>query len=312
MANYDMLVICGPTASGKSSVAVKLAKLIDAEIISADSMQIYKEMDIGTAKPDSTEQDGIYHYNIGNVSVSEQYNVARFVSDSKEYIEQIKSKGKKIIIVGGTGLYIDSLINNVSFIETEKDDDYRNKLNALAKENGNEFVYSMLKNIDEKAAADIHPNNVKRVIRALEIINSTGLTLEEVNKQSIRDKLYKPLFIGINYKNRDILYDRINRRVDLMLDKGLLHEADILYNTELSSTASGAIGYKELFEYFKGNLSLDDAIELLKKNSRNYAKRQITWFKRNNEINWFYPDLYEDEFDFYNALSSFVLEKFEV
>lgn len=308
-----IVVVCGPTASGKSDIAVTIAKKIDAEIVSADSMQIYKEMNIGTAKPGISERFGITHHMLDIASVCEEYNVTRFVKEANACIKDIISRGHRVVLVGGTGLYIDSLINNVSFSSADTDVGYRNELFELAKRNGSDFVYSMLLSKDPKAASVIHKNNIKRVIRALEIIKATGKTLEQVNAESIRERNYEPVFIGLNFHDRDILYDRINRRVDIMMEKGLYDEAKKLYDAQyLSATSKAAIGYKELFSHFDGDITADQAAELIKKNSRNYAKRQLTWFKRNKEINWFYPDDYDSLKELENSVIEFVVNSLEV
>lgn len=279
--------VVGPTASGKTDYAIRLAKKCNGEIVSCDSMQIYKYMDIGTAKPTKEEMDGIRHHMIDIIEPSEEYSVARFSRDARACIDDILSRKKTPILCGGTGLYFDSVIKNIEYTETKHDNEYCDELNRLAKENGNEYIHDMLKEVDELSADAIHPNNLKRVIRALEIYKTTGLTKTELDRRSVGTSLYDAEIYGM-YRERDELYERINRRVDIMMERGLLDEAKRLFNMDidLSSTAMQAIGYKELFLYFDKKCSLDEAIEKIKQESRRYAKRQMTWFKRNNEIIW--------------------------
>ncbi len=293
MARDKIVVVCGPTASGKTSLAIEIAKRCNAEIVSADSMQIYKEMNIGTAKPDLKEQQGIPHYMLNVASVSEQYNVSRYVKEANECIEKILAKGKNVIVVGGTGLYIDSLINNINFFEIENDFDYRKYLGQLAEKNGNGFVHDMLSTVDKSAADRLHPNDLKRVIRALEIYKVTGKTISQIQSDSIRQRRYEPVFIGLDYEDRSVLYSRIEKRVEQMIQDGLEQEARGLLNLKLSETASAAIGYKEMFEYIRQETTLEQAVCSICQRTRNYAKRQLTWFRKNSEINWFYPPKYQ-------------------
>ncbi len=290
-----VIVICGPTASGKTSLSIKVAKEFDASIVSADSMQIYKEMNIGTAKPDAFERDGIQHYMMDIISVSQEYNVSNYVSDASKCIDDILSAGKNVVIAGGTGLYIDSLINNVNFFEFDNDIDYRLELENLASNYGGQYILDKLYKVDKASAERLHPNDIKRIIRALEVFKVTGKTLTELHKLSKQDRKYQPIFVGLNYTDRQKLYDRINLRVDVMFENGLIDEAKDLLKLNLSSTARAAIGYSDVFDYLSNMISFDDAVENIKKKTRNYAKRQITWFKKNNEISWFYPDEFENE-----------------
>jgi len=295
-----VIVICGPTASGKTSLSIEVAKKFDAEIVSADSMQIYKEMNIGTAKPDDTERSGIIHHMMDIVSVTEDYNVSRYVKEASECIDDILSRGKNVVIVGGTGLYIDNLINNTNFFEFDNDEDYRRELTDFAAEHSGQALLERLRLIDPDSAERLHPNDVKRVIRALEVYKVTGKTLTQLHKESSRSHKYQPIFVALNYKNRDVLYDRINKRVDIMLQQGFVDEAKQLLKFNLSSTARAAIGYSDIFDYLSGKKDFDEAVENIKQKSRNYAKRQITWFKRNEEIFWIYPDAYQSTDDIYN------------
>lgn len=291
MKKTPIIVIVGPTASGKTALSVLLAKKFDFEIVSFDSMQVYKELSVSTAKPDLAEMDGVPHHLIDNLSVNENFSVATFCEMAKSAVEDIISRNKIPLFVGGTGLYIDSFVNNINFENIDKNDEVREKINNLEKEIGTDGLYKRLIEVDNKAAENIHPNNIKRVKRALEIYYSSGITKTEQDENSMKDSSpYKPLFIGINYKNRENLYNRINLRVDKMIENGLVNEAREFYKLPFSKTASQAIGCKELKPFIDGEKSLDECVEKLKQETRRYAKRQITWFKRNKEINWYYPD----------------------
>ncbi len=285
------IVVVGATASGKTALGVHIAKNFNAEVISADSMQIYKGMDVATAKPTTEEMDGIKHHLIDFVDVQRQYSVSDYCDDAKKVFDEIIENNKLPVIVGGTGLYIDSFLSNTKFLESASSDNIRQELLLEADRNGIEKLYEQLKVIDPDAAKNIHPNNVVRVVRALEIYKLTGKTLTEQNKLSHKvESDIEPLYIGINYSDRENLYNRINSRVDLMLKAGLLEEAKDFFKLNPSKTAFNAIGYKELKPFIDGNLSLDVCVENLKRETRRYAKRQITWFKRNKNINWFYAD----------------------
>lgn len=295
MKKTKIIVIVGPTASGKTALGVHVAKAIDGEVVSGDSMQIYESMDIATAKPTKEEMQGVKHHLIGFVSPEEEYSVAAFCTDAKKAVEEIKAKGKTPVLVGGTGLYIDSFINNTTFFETANSKEIREKLYKELNEFGIEKLYDELLKVDAEAAKKIHPNNEVRVIRALEIYRSTGETLTEQNNRShINESEYEPLYIGISYKDREKLYERINKRVDLMLEAGLLEEAKDFFEKYPSQTAINAIGYKELKPYLDGEKTLEDCVSHLKQATRRYAKRQLTWFNRNEKINWIYPDSFDD------------------
>ncbi|MEG2080629.1 MAG: tRNA (adenosine(37)-N6)-dimethylallyltransferase MiaA [Oscillospiraceae bacterium] len=286
-----VLVIVGPTASGKTSLSIECAKKLNGEIVSADSMQIYKGMDIATAKPTKDEMQGVVHHLLSFVNpLNSSYSVADYVIDANRAISDINSRGKFPIIVGGTGLYIDSLIDNIQFTEIQTDQNLRKELEEKLERIGSNEMLKELEVFDKEAAQRLHPNNKKRIIRAFEVYILTGKTLTQTIKNS-KDVAspFDAKFIGINYKNRQILYDRINTRVDLMIEKGLLDEAK-QYRDKLSKTSAAAIGYKELEPYFNGELSLENALSNLKQVTRNYAKRQITWFNKNERINWIYPD----------------------
>lgn len=282
-----LIVVVGPTASGKTGLAVALAKKYNGEIISADSMQIYKYMNIGTAKPTKEEMQSIPHHMIDFLEPSKNFSVADYVVLAKKCIEQIYAKGKQPILVGGTGLYVDSLLHNVQFGELKTDPDYRASLEKLYNEKGNAFVHNLLVEIDPQCAKNIHCNNKGRVIRALEVYHLTGMKMSEYQKQAIlKTSNYKTVIIGLSAKERSYLYERIHTRVDQMMDQGLLEETKFLWEQNFGSTAIQAIGYKELFVYFTENKPLEECIAMLKQQTRRYAKRQLTWFKRNQDIHW--------------------------
>ncbi len=288
----EVIVIVGPTASGKTNLSIELAKRLNGEIISADSMQVYKHMDIGTAKPTPEEMQGIKHYLIDEIMPDEEFNVVKFKELAEKYIEEILAKDKQPILVGGTGLYISSLINNINFSETETDWELRELLNKEAEEKGSEFIHNKLKLVDPVSAENIHPNNVKRVIRALEVYYQTQKPISYHNEKSreIPSK-YKFILLGLNME-REKLYERINKRVDVMLENGLVEEVKRLVELGYSEaiTSMQGIGYKEILWYLRNEISLDEAIDIIKRDSRRYAKRQITWFKRIKEIKWFSID----------------------
>lgn len=284
-----VIVIVGPTASGKTSLSIELAKRLNGEIVSADSMQIYKYMDIGTAKPTIEEMQGIKHYLIDEVLPSEEFNVVKFKELAEKYIDEIISKGRQPIVVGGTGLYISSLINNINFSETECDWELREKLQKEAEEYGVQYLHDKLKQVDIDAANNIHPNNIKRVIRALEVYYQTNKPISYHNEisRAVPPK-YEFILVGLTM-DRQYLYDRINKRVDVMLENGLIDEVKRLVDSGYahSITSMQGIGYKEILAYLNGETTLEDAIEIIKRDSRRYAKRQLTWFKRIKEIKWF-------------------------
>lgn len=291
-----IIVIAGPTASGKSALALELARIFGGEIVSADSMQIYKYLDIGTAKPTNDELDTVPHHMVDVVDPREKnaYSCADFARDAKVIIDDILARGRVPILCGGTGLYIDTVLKGTEFSEGDTDFAYRDELFEIAREKGNEHVHEMLREVDPDSAEATHPNNLKRVIRALEIHHTTGITKTEWDKRSHEKPAeFEASFIALSYREREKLYERINRRVDIMLERGLLDEVESLLKEGYlikDTTAAQAIGYKELIAYFDGSSSLEDAIEDIKRESRRYAKRQLTWFSRNDKINWLYPD----------------------
>lgn len=287
-----VIVIVGPTASGKTNLSIELAKRMNGEIISADSMQIYKYMDIGTAKPTKEEMQDISHYLIDEVLPNEDFNVVRFKELAEKYIDNILEKGKQPIVAGGTGLYISSLINNINFSESESDWELREALKKEAKEFGPEYLHKKLQEVDPNSALSIHPNNIKRVIRALEVYYQTQKPISYHNEisRSIPPK-YQFVLVGLNM-DRQVLYERINKRVDIMIQNGLVDEVkglvDLGYADSIISMQG--IGYKEILEFLRNNITLEQAIDNIKQGTRRYAKRQITWFKRIHGINWFNAD----------------------
>ncbi len=275
-----LIVISGPTASGKTGLAIELAKKLNGEIVSADSMQLYKLMDIGTAKPDAFELSQAKHYMIDEIMPDEEMSIATFKDLAFGYIEKIISEGKIPIICGGTGFYTNALIYNTDFTETKVDTSYREEMYKLAEEKGNDFVHAMLKEVDEVSAEKIHANNIKRVIRALEYFKETGEKISEHNEtEKAKEKFFDTRQIILNV-DREKLYNKINYRVDLMVEQGLFEEVEKLmqlgYKENLTSMQG--IGYKEIIQYFNGEITKDEAIELVKQNSRRYAKKQMTWF----------------------------------
>ncbi|MBQ7119626.1 MAG: tRNA (adenosine(37)-N6)-dimethylallyltransferase MiaA [Oscillospiraceae bacterium] len=311
MENKKKKVICivGPTASGKTALSVALAKELCGEVVSCDSMQIYRGMDIGTAKPTVDEMQGIPHHMFSVVSPEENYSVARYVEEAGFCVDDIISRDKFPIIVGGTGLYVDSLIKGIEFAEFREDEEYRNELFRLCEEKGNTYIHNMLKEVDPERAAEIHENNVKRVIRALEVYKATGRTISEHDAESMKKPpKYDAIYIGLMFEDREKLYDRINLRVDMMLKAGLCDEVQKLLESGVSANATSmqAIGYKEMVSYFAGNCSLADAAEQIKQSSRRYAKRQMTWFKRNKNMRWISVDKSKNISDLLQASMNFI------
>ena len=283
-----VIVICGPTASGKTSLSIELAKKINGEIVSADSMQIYDEMQIGTAKPDEEEMQGIKHYLIGNIKPTKRYSVSEYKTDAISAIEEILKKGKTPIVVGGTGLYVNSLIYGIDYPEVETDLEYRAELEKMVEKNGLEYLYNKAMKIDPEAMQNISKNDQKRILRVLEIYKETGKTKTQLEIESRKNGIpYDYKIFALNMP-REILYDRINRRVDIMIQKGLVKEVKELYNKygENLTTAMQGIGYKEVVEYLKGNLTEEEMIEKIKMETRRYAKRQLTWFRKIENIIW--------------------------
>ncbi len=291
-----LICICGPTASGKTALSVALAKQLHTEIISADSMQIYRGMDIGTAKPTMEERQGVPHHLLDVCEPGEPFSVARYVELADAAAQDILSRGMVPVVVGGTGLYMDSLIECSTFSGDETDRSVREKYQRMAAEQGNEAVHACLAKVDPEGAGRLHPNNLKRVIRALEVFEQTGMTIDAFNRLHKRPApKYKALKIAVCPAERQTLYDRIDRRVDQMLADGLLAETQRLLDSGmLTGTAAQAIGYKELLGCLQGSQPLQGCVALLKQRSRNYAKRQLTWLKRDDNIHWIYYNNGED------------------
>lgn len=287
MEKQKVIVICGPTASGKTKLSIELAKKLDGEIVSADSMQIYKEMNIGTAKPTKEEMQGIKHYLLDFVSPDKRYSVAEYKKDAIEAIDKIIEKGKVPIVIGGTGLYINSLIYGIEYPEIKIDLKYREELEKIAETEGISKLYEMAKKIDAEAMKTISANDKKRICRVLEIYHATGKTKTEQEAESRKKgPKYNYLVFGINME-REKLYDRINRRVDIMLADGLIEEVkEISEKYKEFPTAMQGLGYKEVVEYLNGDISKEDMINKIKMETRRYAKRQLTWFRRYENITW--------------------------
>lgn len=281
-----VIVIVGPTASGKTDLSIRLAKELNGEIISADSMQIYKRMTIGTAKPTKEEMQGIPHHMIDIIEPNDDFNVAKYKDMAEEKIEEILSRGKQPIIVGGTGLYVETLVKGIEFFDIENDLVYRAKLENEVNEKGVDWLFDELKKVDPEAAKVIDKNNIRRVIRALEIYKVTGKTKTQLDKESVKGSKYDYIIFGLLW-NREELYERINLRVDIMLKDGLIEEVKSLLDNEgFSKTALQGLGYKEVVEYLEEKASYEEMVEKIKIETRRYAKRQMTWFKRNQDIVW--------------------------
>ncbi len=282
-----VIVICGPTASGKTKLSIELAKKIQGEIVSADSMQIYQEMNIGTAKPTIEERQGIEHYLLDFVSPEDRYSVADYKKDAKKAIKEIIKKGKTPIIVGGTGLYIDSLIYEIEYPNIEWDENYRKELEQRVEKEGLDKLYEEAKQIDSTAIQKISPNDEKRILRILEIYYATGKTKTEQEIESRKNPISYDYKVYALKWDRDVLYERINKRVDLMIEQGLITEVEeILQRHKKFPTAMQGLGYKEVVTYLKGEMTKEEMIEKLKMETRRYAKRQMTWFRKNKQTIW--------------------------
>ena len=283
-----LVILTGPTAVGKTQISIKLAKAIKGEIISADSMQVYRHMDIGTAKINKGQMNGVEHYLIDILDPQEEFNVVNFKTYAKAAIKDIYKKGKVPIIVGGTGFYIQALLYDVDFKESKEDPIYRQKLEVLAKEKGNNYLHLKLEDVDSESAIKIHPNNIKKVIRALEYYKETGEKISEHNKeQRKKDSPYNFSYIVLN-DERKHLYERINIRVDEMIEKGLVAEVKELLSKgcKKDMVSMQGLGYKEIISYIEGESSIEESVYRLKRDTRHFAKRQLTWFKREKEVTW--------------------------
>lgn len=300
-----LVVLTGPTAVGKTSLSIRLAHEISAEIISADSMQVYKRMDIGTAKIREEEMDGVVHHMIDILEPKEEFNVSMFVSMAGELVKNITSRKHIPLITGGTGFYIQALLKSVVFTEENEDDSIRAELIEYAEANGAEALHKMLCGIDEEYAAEVHPNNVKRVVRAIEYYRQTGEKFSEHNKrEALRESPYNYAYFVLNDK-RENIYDRINRRVDIMVEQGLVDEVNSLLveGCTPDMVSMQGLGYKEIIDYLRGNCSIDDAVNELKQSTRHFAKRQLTWFKREKDTIWLDKSVLTDDEIIYSIVS---------
>ena len=298
-----LIILSGPTAVGKTKLSIELAKSLNAEIISADSMQVYRGMDIGTAKITADEMEGIRHHLIDIISPFDEWNVTEFVKRSKEAINEIVAGGKVPIVTGGTGFYIQALIKDVDF-SNEEDTSVRDELIRTADEKGSEYLYQMLREVDPESAEIIHKNNVKRVIRALEFFRLHGKKISEHNKeQTVDNSPYNYLYFVLN-DERSRLYERIDRRVDIMIDNGLVDEVASLRNRglDLSYVSMQGLGYKEIYRYLSGEITLDEAVYILKRDTRHFAKRQLTWFKREENVIMFDKSRYNNDNEILNEM----------
>ena len=297
MDKLPLLILTGPTAVGKTTLSIKLAKAVNGEIISADSMQVYRRMDIGTAKIKEEEMCGVPHHLIDICEPTEDYNVVRFATEAKRLIREICERGHIPILVGGTGFYIQAVLYDIDFTETEEDTTYREELAAFAEKYGAEALHAELAKVDPASAEAIHANNVKRVIRALEFYRQTGGKISEHNEeQRGKESAYKSAYFVLT-QDRTVLYDRIEKRIDIMLSEGLLDEVKALLADGCTPemVSMQGLGYKEIVPYLNGECTLDEAIYILKRDTRHFAKRQLTWFKREREVLWFDKGLYESE-----------------
>ena len=303
-----LIILTGPTAVGKTDLSIQLAKAVDAEIVSADSMQIYKYMDIGSAKVTEEEMQGVKHYLVDEIEPDMPFSVSEYKRMAEEYIDEISSRGKNVIVTGGTGLYLNSLIYDMDFGKSDANQELREELNKELEENGPAYMYEKLVSLDKEAAERIHPNNTKRVIRAIEVAMS-GEKMNDFSKDLRYNKKYRPIIIVLN-RDRQALYDRINLRVDIMLKNGLIEEVKGLldkgYTKDMISMQG--IGYKEIIKYFDGEYTLDEAIEIIKRDSRRYAKRQLTWFRRYEDAKWFEIDKFDSAEELKDAVVSYVKE----
>lgn len=302
-----LIILTGPTAVGKTALSIGLAKAVDGEIISADSMQVYRKMNIGTAKIEPEEMRGVRHHLIDILDPAEEFNVVFFKKYALRAMKDIYSRGRIPIIVGGTGFYIQALLYDIDFEENDNDMSYREKLQNLVDTHGNTFLHDMLAEVDPESAKKIHENNVKRVIRALEFYKKTGMKISEHNEtESQKESPYNFEYFVLN-DDRQKLYDRIDRRIDIMLEAGLLDEVKLLvsegYSRELVSMQG--LGYKEIIDYIQGRCTLDEAVYTLKRDTRHFAKRQITWFKREKYVTWVDKSKYDSE----SEILSFMLDR---
>jgi tRNA dimethylallyltransferase len=312
MKKIPLVILTGPTAVGKTNLSIQLAKKMNMEIISADSMQIYKFMDVGSAKVTEDEMNGVKHYLIDEVTPDYSFSVSEFQERANDYINQIVKKGKLPLVTGGTGLYLNSLIYNMDFAKSDADNELREMLRLELEENGIDYMYEKLKSLDEEAANRIHKNNTKRVIRAIEVCMSGKKMSDFSNDLKLNEK-YEPIIIVLN-RDREHLYRRINKRVDIMISQGLEDEVKTLLNMGYSSdlVSMQGIGYKEIIKYLNNEYTYEEAIEIIKRDSRRYAKRQLTWFRRYENAKWFDLDNYNDEKILLDDVISYIEKKVNV
>lgn len=312
MKKIPLVILTGPTAVGKTNLSIQLAKKMNMEIISADSMQIYKFMDVGSAKVTEDEMNGVKHYLIDEVTPDYSFSVSEFQERANDYINQIVKKGKLPLVTGGTGLYLNSLIYNMDFAKSDADNELREMLRVELEENGIDYMYEKLKSLDEEAANRIHKNNTKRVIRAIEVCMSGKKMSDFSNDLKLNEK-YEPIIIVLN-RDREHLYRRINKRVDIMISQGLEDEVKTLLNMGYSSdlVSMQGIGYKEIIKYLNNEYTYEEAIEIIKRYSRRYAKRQLTWFRRYENAKWFDLDNYNDEKILLDDVISYIEKKVNV
>lgn len=306
-----LIILTGPTAVGKTKLSIALAKAVNGEIISADSMQVYQHMDIGTAKIMPEEMDGVPHHLVDVLSPMEDFNIVRFQQMAKQAMEEIYQKGKIPILVGGTGFYIQAVLYDIDFTESEEDSEYREQLWEISRKEGEEALHQMLREVDPKAAEEIHPNNVKRVIRALEFYKSTGTPISEHNEeQKKKESPYQFLYLVLN-QDRAILYERIEKRIDQMLQQGLVEEVKSLkeMGCQKDMVSMKGLGYKEILAYLDGETSLEEAVDILKRDTRRFAKRQLTWFRREKEPVWIEKGSYGSEEEILEEILTLLREK---
>ena len=307
MCKKPLIILTGPTAVGKTAASIGLAKAIGGEIISADSMQVYKYMDIGSAKISKEEMDGVPHYLVDVLDPKDEFNVVCFQEMAKEAMDKIYENGHIPIVVGGTGFYIQALLYDIDFTKEDDDKSYRNELEKLAEEKGVEHLHNMLREVDPKSADDIHVNNVKRVIRALEYLHETGEKMSEHNeKERQKTSPYNNAYFVLN-DERSLLYERIDKRVDKMITSGLVEEVKTLKDMglDIKDVSMQGLGYKEILSYLNGEISLEDAVYILKRDTRHFAKRQLTWFKREKDVIW----VDKNEFDHNEkAIKDFIVD----
>lgn len=311
MNKKPLIILTGPTAVGKTSLSISLAEAVNGEIISADSMQVYKFMDIGTAKITPEEMGAIPHYLISEFEPDEEFSVVKFQQYAKNYIKSILHRNKIPILVGGTGFYIQSVLYDIDFDENPSDTSYRKELEHMAKTKGSDYLHGLLINVDPESAKAIHPNNTKRIIRALEYIKQTGKPISAHNEeQRSKESPYNYSYFVLN-RDRETLYSTINQRVDGMLENGLIDEVKQLMSMGYTKNmvSMQGLGYKEIIDYLEGACTLNEAIEILKKETRHYAKRQLTWFKREKDIEWVNKDEFKDDSDIIEYLVKNLLQK---